>query len=88
MDIPHDNSDRRRSVRFPAHLPLRLQPVDARRQPIGDSIDAVSVDISQGGICCVSDRILLADYVIIDMQAAAKDLEHSTMRIQVASARK
>jgi len=88
MTIVRDNSDRRGSERFPAHLALRLQPVDANRQPVGEPIEAVSVDLSQSGICCVADRALLADYVIVGMQAAASNLEMRLLAQRIRCHRK
>jgi hypothetical protein len=75
MATDRDIADRRGSERFPAHLALSLQPVDVHRQPVDEPFEAVSIDLSQSGICCIGDRPLLADFAIIRLQAAVADTE-------------
>lgn len=75
MSTANSNRDRRVCLRFPAHLAVKLQPVDNSRQPLGDAIDAVSVDLSQSGICCISDRPLSAEFAIVRVLTATSENE-------------
>jgi len=63
--------NRRRSQRLTAHLVVTVQPLTSQRAPHGPLLDAVTIDLSQGGVCIVSDHPLLTDLAIIEMQAAA-----------------
>lgn len=65
-----DPSNRRRSERLPAHLVVAVQPVNSAHRPQGDRLDAVSIDLSQGGVCFLCDHPLLTDLAIIELQAA------------------
>lgn len=67
------NSNRRGSPRLPAQLVVSVQPVSARREPLGAALDAVSIDLSQGGVCFVSDHPLLADLATVELLAAGSD---------------
>jgi c-di-GMP-binding flagellar brake protein YcgR len=83
-----DNIDRRRTERFPAHLCLTLQPVNAERRVVGDSFEAVSFDISQGGLGCVSDKPLLADLAIVRILSATSDQEMTVLAQRIRCQRK
>ncbi len=67
------NSNRRGSDRFAAHLVVAVQPVDKCKMPLGPSIDAVALDISQGGVCFVSDHPLLASLAVVELLAAGSE---------------
>jgi hypothetical protein len=88
MDTEPDSTDRRGSERFPAHLALSLQPVDIHRQPVDEPFEAVSIDLSQSGICCIGDRPLLADFAIIRLQAAVAETDMFLVAQRVRCQRK
>jgi hypothetical protein len=68
-----NTDNRRRSPRLPAHLVVTIQPLTSQRVPLGPLIDGVAVDLSQGGVCIVSDHPLLSDFALVEMQAASTD---------------
>ncbi|WP_254510683.1 PilZ domain-containing protein [Anatilimnocola floriformis] len=67
------DQNRRNSPRNPAHLVVAVQPVNGQREAMGARLDAVSIDLSRGGLCLMSDHPLLSDLAIVDLLAADSD---------------
>jgi len=67
--------NRRQTSRHRASLALEVQPLNAERQPSGEPLHAVSLDLSQSGLCFCSDRPLLSDLVVVRIQAAEMKFE-------------
>lgn len=88
MSTANSDRDRRNCQRYPAHLVVTLQPVNAKRQPIGELIDAVSIDLSQSGMCCVSDRPLLAEFAIVRVLSGISDDEMVLLAKRIRCQRK
>ena len=65
--------NRRSSPRIPVCLVVTAQPVSGQREPLGDLLNAVTVDISRGGASFVSDHPLLSDLAILEIVAAESD---------------
>jgi hypothetical protein len=68
-----NNSNRRSSERHPAQLVIAIQPLSAARRPQGIPLSAVSVDLSRGGSCFLSDHPLLTDFALVEIQAAGSE---------------
>lgn len=65
--------NRRSSPRTPVRLVLTALPVSSEREPLGERLDAVTIDISRGGALFVSDHPLLSDLTIVEVTAADSD---------------
>lgn len=65
--------NRRNSERHAAPLVISFQPLTAARERDGQLLSAVSLDVSQGGACFISDHPLLTDLAIVDIQAATSE---------------
>ena len=83
-----NTDNRRRSPRLPAHLVVTMQPLTSHRAPLGPLIDGVAVDLSQGGVCIVSDHPLLSDLALVEMQAASSDQTVKLMARRIRCRRK
>ncbi|WP_425614783.1 PilZ domain-containing protein [Anatilimnocola sp. NA78] len=67
--------NRRQTLRHRASLVLEVQPLSADQGPLGDPLHAVSIDLSQSGLCFCCDRPLLTDLVMVRIQSAGQDHE-------------
>ena len=65
--------NRRASERHPAPLVVSIQPLTANRKPVGQPLAAISRDLSQSGLCFLSDHPLLSDLAEVEIQAASSE---------------
>ena len=52
---------------------MNVQPLTQGRAPFGPRVDAVAVDLSQGGVRYVSDQPLLTSLALIELQSARSE---------------
>ena len=72
MAADHEKN-RRRSPRVEAQLVVTVQPVSSQREPLGQRLEAVTLDLSRGGVCFISDHPLLSDLAVVEIAAAGTD---------------
>lgn len=81
--LPTPVHPQRASPRYEAHFAVTVQPVTNNLEPTEEPIEAVSVDLSQGGLCFYSKRPLLSDLTIVRIGGAeGKQVELLSRRVR------
>ena len=74
-------SDRRISDRTVAHIPIVIQPVDADCQPVGDSFEGITKDVSVGGLGMICSQPVEGKQVLV--QFSGDEAVQTTLLLNV-----
>jgi hypothetical protein len=65
-----EESNRRKCERYDASLPISVQAVNHALQPIGDSFDAVTLDLSKSGARFFNCKPILSRHAVVHFVTA------------------
>ena len=61
----HNFADRRISERTTVHLPVVIQPIDSNCHPVGEPFEAITRDVSVGGMGFVTTAELTCEQILV-----------------------
>ena len=77
--------ERRGMVRFPIAVPVLVMPLDENYQPVGPAFEAVTRDLSAGGMALLHTRAVNAKFLALEIEIPQKG--RRTMILEVLRCR-